>query len=95
MMRKAVILLLVAGFLLWNAAVMAFSRPIARRWDGDPDEYQSRAVHNEFNSKAICPTRGVYDVRVLARTKKADAGHRLNDEPRITINLCGSFFLEK
>jgi hypothetical protein len=95
MMRKAVILLVVAGLLLWNAAVMAFSRPIAREWDGDPDEFQSRAVHDEFSTKVICPVSGMYREPALARIKKLDAGYRPNDGPRITINLSGRIFLER
>lgn len=45
-MRRTVIVLIVSTVLLWCTAALCH-RPPATRWDGDPDEYQATAVHEE------------------------------------------------
>jgi hypothetical protein len=45
-MRRTVIVLIVTSVLLWGSAALGRRSPTTRL-DGDPDEYQAKAVHNE------------------------------------------------
>jgi len=45
-MRRTVIVLIVTTVLLWGSAALG-RRPPTTRWDGDPDEYQAKAIHDE------------------------------------------------
>jgi len=45
-MRRTVIVLIVTTVLLWGSAALGRRSPTTR-WDGDPDEYQAKSVHNE------------------------------------------------
>ncbi len=45
-MRRTVIVLIIATALFWCSSALC-RRPPASRWDGDPDEYQATAVHEE------------------------------------------------
>lgn len=40
-MRKVLLLLVMAGLLLWATTTLAFWRPIIRHYYGDPDEFES------------------------------------------------------
>ena len=45
-MRRTAIVLIVTTVLLWGSAALG-RRPPTTRWDGDPDEYQAKAIHDE------------------------------------------------
>jgi hypothetical protein len=45
-MHRTVIVLIVASVVLWGSAAMGHRSPTTRL-DGDPDEYQAKAIHNE------------------------------------------------
>ena len=45
-MRRTVTVLIVATVLLWGPAALGHRSPTTRL-DGDPDEYQAKAIHNE------------------------------------------------
>ena len=55
-MRRTMIVLVISAVLLWGSAALA-RRPPTTRWDGDPDEYQSKAVHDERSLNTWKPCR--------------------------------------
>lgn len=68
-MRKILIVFLVSILLLTCTAALAYHRPITKRVDGDPDEYQSRRTHNESGCTGL-PSGG--DKGSLGRTRRVD-----------------------
>jgi hypothetical protein len=46
-MHRTVIVLIVTTVLLWGSAALGHRSPTTRL-DGDPDEYQAKAIHNEI-----------------------------------------------
>ena len=45
-MRRTAIVLIISTVLFWCSGALC-RRPPSTRWDGDPDEYQAAAVHDE------------------------------------------------
>ncbi len=55
-MRRTIIVLIISTVLLWGSAALGRRSPTTR-WDGDPDEYQATAVHDEKNLKTWISSR--------------------------------------
>jgi hypothetical protein len=94
-MRKALVLLLLVSLLLWSPVVFAFSRPIARRCDGDPDEFQSRPIRHEFDTRVVCPTNSRIGRNEITRWAELERERRNLKTRIVIINFSGRILLEK
>ena len=95
MMRVVLVFLLLASLLCWSTTAAAFSRPLARRCDGDPDEFQSRPVHNEFSfmvTRSSGPGDGAYEPPDRMRFEKPDKNSKTRS---IVTRFSGMIFLER
>ena len=65
-MRRTVIVLIVATVLLWGSTALGRRSPTIRL-DGDPDEYQAKAIHDETRSMTWDLARGSGGPRTSSR----------------------------
>lgn len=74
-MRRTVIVLIVTTVILWGSAALGRRSPTTRL-DGDPDEYQAKAIHNETEYVAwnVCRRGGESRTGRLAPEAGASAG---------------------
>lgn len=94
-MRKVVLVLVVAGLLVCATSAQAFWRPIARRFDGDPDEFESCRVHDEADARVVPPEGSAASGRRTIREGTSHRSQKIREARCLSIQFSGRrFFLE-